>query len=211
MLSRLLDALMARRDVPDGLRAWAERAAAAGFASLGECLDELELTGTEAAAATGAEPPGLSGIFADDELDAMERAATRVPGRWRRTATGVAGAVVAALVGLALVDPGAHAERAGRPSGPATVPVTALTPTADPAPRRTHRAPAKPHRHRRATAHRRRAHRPRTSTTAAPPSSTASSPPSTTPAAPAAPAAPAQSSGGPTVLPAPGGTTLPGP
>jgi hypothetical protein len=204
MLSRLLDALMARRDVPDGLRAWAERAAAAGFASLGECLDELELTGTDAAAATGAEPPGLSGIFADDELDAMERAATRVPGRWRRIATGVAGAVVAALVGLALVDPGAHAERADRPSGPATVPVTALTSTADPAPRRTHRAPAKPHRHRGTTAHRRRAHRPRTSTTAA-------APPSPTPPVPAAPAAPAQSSGGPTVLPAPGGTTLPGP
>ena len=49
MLSRLLDALMARRDIPDGLLAWAERAATAGFGSLGECLDDLERAGTEAA------------------------------------------------------------------------------------------------------------------------------------------------------------------
>jgi hypothetical protein len=205
MLSRLLDALMARRDVPDGLRGWAERAAAGGFASLGECLDELELVGTEAAAATDAEPPGLSGIFADDELDAMERAAARVPGRRRRIVAGAAGAVVAVLAGLALVDPGAHAGPAGPPAAPATVPVTALTPAADPAPHRRHPASARPHRHHRATVQRRhRTHHARTSTAASAPPST-SSPPS------AAPAAPAQSTGGTTVLPAPGGTTLPGP
>ena len=112
MLSRLLDALVARRDIPDDLREWAERSSTGGFGSLGECLDELERAGTAAAAATGADPPGLSGIFDDDELDAMERAAARVPGRWRRIAGAVAGAVILATAGLALVDPGAPAERA---------------------------------------------------------------------------------------------------
>ena len=80
MLSRLLDALVARRDIPDGLRGWAERSAAGGFSSLGDCLDELERAGTAAAAVTAADPPGLSGIFDDDELDAMERAAPGCPG-----------------------------------------------------------------------------------------------------------------------------------
>ena len=68
MLVRLLDALVARRDVPDGLRAWAERAAAGGFGSLGACLDDLERVGTDAAAAGASEPPGLRGIFDEDEL-----------------------------------------------------------------------------------------------------------------------------------------------
>ena len=58
MLSRLLDALVARRDIPDGLRDWAERSAAGGFSSLGDCLDELERAGTAAAAVTAADPPG---------------------------------------------------------------------------------------------------------------------------------------------------------
>ena len=111
MLARLLDALAARRDVPGPLCGWAERAAAGGFASLAACLDELERTGTEAAVHAGSEPPGLSGIFADDELDALERAASRVPGRRRRIAAAVAGAVVATLTGLALVDPGGNVRR----------------------------------------------------------------------------------------------------
>ena len=118
MLARLLDALIARRDIPAALGGWAERAAGGGFASLGACLDELERTGTEAVAHGDAEPPGLSGIFADDELDAMERAADRVPGRRRRIAAVVAGAVVAALTGLALVNPGAPAEKAAPPRRP---------------------------------------------------------------------------------------------
>src|SRR3954447_8047358 len=50
MLCRLLNALIARRDIPAALGGWAERAAGGGFASLGACLDELERTGTEAAA-----------------------------------------------------------------------------------------------------------------------------------------------------------------
>jgi hypothetical protein len=204
MLSRLLDALMARRDVPDRLRGWAERATTGEFASLGQCLDELERAGSETAATTGAEPPGLGGIFADDELDAMERAAARVPGRGRRIAAGVAGAVVAALAGWALVDPGAHAERAGPPGAPVTTPATALVPAADPAPNRPHRASTRRHRPQHGTARgRERTHRPRASTTASPPASAA--PPAST-----APTAPTPSTGGPTVLPAPGGTTLPG-
>ena len=117
MLSRLLDALMARRDIPDGLLAWAERAATAGFGSLGECLDDLERAGTEAAEASGAEPPGLSGIFADDELDAMERAASRDPGRRRRIASRVAVAVAAGFVGLGLVVPGPSCRRGRAPVG----------------------------------------------------------------------------------------------
>jgi len=204
MLSRLLDALMARREIPDGLLAWAERAATAGFGSLGECLDDLERTGTEAAAASGAEPPGLSGIFADDELDAMERAASRDPGRRRRIASRLAVAVAAGFVGLGLVVPGPHADEGAHRSAPTTVPVTALTPASDPAPHPAHRASATPRKPRRTTAHPRRKHRSRTP-------SSPTGPPSTTPPASSAPAAPAQSTGGPTVLPAPGGTTLPAP
>ena len=58
MLSRLLDALVARRDIPDGLRDWAERSAAGGFSSLGDCLDELERAGTAAAAGDGRRASG---------------------------------------------------------------------------------------------------------------------------------------------------------
>ncbi len=152
VLSRLLDALVARRDIPDELREWAERSSTGGFRSLGECLDELERAGTAAAAATGADPPGLSGIFDDDELDAMERAAARVPGRWRRIAGAVAGAVILATAGLALVDPGAPAERA-KPR--ATVPLTTISPPAAPAAHSREPAPAATHHRRRHVRHRR--------------------------------------------------------
>ena len=65
----------------------------------------------------GADPPGLSGIFDDDELDAMERAAARVPGRWRRIAAGVAGA------GRRWRRPGWRSSTRGRPpSGPSRRP-----------------------------------------------------------------------------------------
>jgi hypothetical protein len=207
MLARLLDALVARRDIPEALAGWVDRSAAGGFASLGACLDELERSGTEAAAHGEAEPPGLSTIFDDDELDAMERQAARVPGRRRRTAAAVAGAIVAALTGLALVDPGAHAGGAASVDRAGAVPVTTLAaaPTA-PAPKpanhrhtqraanhRKHRRPVPQHRHR----------------TQAP-----ATPAPTTPATPAPSPTPTPSSTpttGPTVLPAPGGTTLPAP
>jgi hypothetical protein len=205
MLARLLDALIARRDIPVALGGWAERAAGGGFASLGACLDELERTGTEAVAHADAEPPGLSGIFADDELDAMERAADRVPGRRRRIAAVVAGAVVAALTGLALVNPGAPAEKAAPPADRSrpTAPITTLAgPTAPPA--HHHRQkPVARHPH-----HRRKTHRHRAAT------QSQAAPAPATPAAPVpAPAqtTPSQQSGGPTMLPAPGGTTLPAP
>ena len=205
VLSRLLDALVARRDIPDELREWAERSSTGGFRSLGECLDELERAGTAAAAATGADPPGLSGIFDDDELDAMERAAARVPGRWRRIAGAVAGAVILATAGLALVDPGASAERA---KPPATVALTTISPPAAPAAHSREPAPAATHHRRRHVRHRRPRHRHRPRTPAAAPTPASTSP---TPPASAAPAAPAEPSGGPPVLPAPGGTTLPQP
>ena len=204
LLVRLLDALVARAHVPEGLGGWAERAAAGGFGSLGACLDELERVGTEAVAAAGAEPPGLRGIFDEDELDAMERAAARVPGRRRRIALAVAGALAAAVTGLALVDPGAHAGRtAPTPGGPATLPVTRLEPNPA-ASHPAHRTPAKhrrkhpaPHR----PAHKHRApERPVSTQTSSP------APPATT-----STPAPPSTSGGATVLPAPGGTTLPAP
>jgi hypothetical protein len=204
LLVRLLDALVARAHVPEGLDGWAERAAAGGFGSLGACLDELERVGTEAVATGGAEPPGLHGIFDEDELDAMERAADRVPGRRRRIALAVAGALAAAVTGLALVDPGAHAGRtAPTLGGPATLPVTRLEPKPA-ASHPAHRTPAK-HRRKPSVAHRpahkhRAPERPVSTQTSAP------APPATTPTP-----APPSTSGGATVLPAPGGTTLPAP
>jgi hypothetical protein len=213
MLSRLLDALIARRDVPDALRLWAEQSARGGFSSLGECLDELERAGSEALVAGGAEPPGLSGIFDDDELDAMERAAARVPGRRRRIAAVIAAALAAAVTGLALVGPGADAKQSAgaRPGPPATVPVASLPAKAEPAHHRHRRAPAA-HRRSRHPHARRPRHRhpvpapPAPSPAPATPATTQSSSTSSSTPAPA-PAAPP----GTTVLPAPGGTTLPSP
>jgi hypothetical protein len=160
--------------------------------------------GTEAVVAGNAEPPGLRGVFDEDELDAMERAADRVPGRRRRIALAVAGALAAAVTGLALVNPGAHAGRtAPRPRGPVTLPVTRL----EPKPAASHpvrHVPAK-HRRKHPAAHRpvhkhRAPKRPVSTQTSSP------APPATT-----ATQAPPSTSGGATVLPAPGGTTLPAP
>jgi hypothetical protein len=205
MLARLLDALIAGRDIPAALGGWAERAAGGGFTSLGACLDELERTGTEAAAHADVEPPGLSGIFADDELDAMERAADRVPGRRRRIAAVVAGAVVAALTGLALVNPGAPEEKAAPPADRSrpTAPITTLAGPTAPPPRHHRKKPVARHPHHRQKTHR---HRAATQTPAAPAAAT-----STAPAPAPAQTTPSQQSGGPTILPAPGGTTLPAP
>jgi len=213
MLARLLDALVARRDIPDGLSGWAERAAGGGFDSLGACLDDLERVGTDAAAGDAVEPPGLRGIFDDQELDAMERAASRVPGRWRRIAAIALGAVVAALTGLALVNPVAHpAGATSAASGPATVPLTILTTATESTPRRVHRADRAPardqHRHRHAPTHRRRPRHPHRSPAPAP-TTPATSDPAPTVATAATP--PSNADTGPTVLPAPGGTTLPAP
>ena len=211
MLARLLDALVARRDVPDGLREWAERASGAGFGSLGACLDALERVGTDAAAVDPAEPPGLRGIFDDQELDAMERAAARTPGRWRRIAAIALGAVVAALTGLALVNPVAHRAHTGSAtSGTATLPVTRLTTAPVSTPRRAdrpHHAQVRDHPHRASASHRRRTRHPHGSPAPAP------TPPATSDPAPMTAATqPASGSGtGTTVLPAPGGTTLPAP
>lgn len=208
MLARLLDALVARRDIPDALSGWAEHAAAGGFASLGACLDELERTGTEAAVHAEAEPPGLSGIFADDELDAMERAASRVPGRRRRIAAAVAGAIVAALTGLALVDPGAHPTKAAPPGGrTAAAPVTTLAAPAAPAARHHSTTTDATHPHHRRPARR---DRHRTPPPAAPAPATSTATTATPTATPPQPTSSGQQ-GGPTVLPAPGGTTLPAP
>jgi hypothetical protein len=209
MLARLLDALVARRDVPDGLLEWAERAAGGGFGSLGACLDDLERVGSDAAAAADADPPGLRGIFDDRELDAMERAAARVPGRRRRIAAIALGAVVAALTGLALVNPVTDSTRTRTPpSAPATLPVTRLAAPADSTPGRSRPAPSRAQHpaptHPRRRHHRHRRHRSQASTPT-PPATPAPtpSPVDTTP--------PATSDTGPTVLPAPGGTTLPAP
>jgi hypothetical protein len=209
LLVRLLDALVARAHIPAGLVGWAERAAAGGFGSLGACLDELERVGTEAAAAGDGEPPGLRGLFDGDELDAMERAADRVPGRTRRIALAVAGALAAAGTGLALVDPGAHAGSTAPPKrgGPATLPVTRVVAT----PRVTQPARHVPAKHRRPHAPAPRPPHRRHPVTHPVPTQPPSPPP--TPPAPVTPAPqpPVGDSGGATVLPAPGGTTLPAP
>jgi hypothetical protein len=212
MLARLLDALVARRDIPAGLREWAERAAGGDFGSLGACLDDLERVGTDAAALDAAEPPGLRGIFDDQELEAMERAAARTPGRWRRIAAIALGALVAALTGLALVNPVAHPAPTGSAtSGPATLPVTRLTTAAVSTPHRfrpPHHVQVR-HPHRAQASHPRRSRRPHRSPAPAPPPVATSDPAPATAAPP--PASGSGTGAGTTVLPAPGGTTLPAP
>ena len=183
---------------------------AGGFGSLGECLDELERAGTSRGRGDAApSPPGLSGIFDDDELDAMERAAARgarAPAPDRRAASPVA--VVAGDRRAGAGRPGTRTPRRahdGARHGPAD---DALHPRGSGHRTAGERCPAQPRQHRR---------RRGSIAASAAPAPNAGRHDGAAPAARrrrphrSTPAAPAEPTGGATVLPAPGGTTLPCP
>jgi hypothetical protein len=196
---------------PPELAAWLERAAAAAFPALADCLDELERCGASGDGADpDARPPGLERLFDEDfDLDGLI-APPPDPGR-RRLLAAVPIALVAVAGALLLLGHGVHrsaaAEAPGVPVKPRVTPVAPAPPR--PARRharrkssvhRAHRAPA-PERRRPATPARRPQPQPRPQPTTTPPPVTTTS--TTTP--------PPPPSTGAVQLPAPGGTTLPPP
>ena len=195
---------------PPDLATWLERAAAGGFPSLPDCLDELERCGaSDDGAGPGGRPPGLERLFDEDfDLDGL-LAPPPDPGR-RRLLAAVPIAIVALAGALLLLGHGAHrsaaAEPPSHPAAPRVTPV-ATTPAAPrPARRHPHSRPAqrpknhapKPKRHRKVAPP-----PPHTRTTTPTATTTTTTPATTTPA-------PTPSTGG-VQLPAPGGTTLPPP
>jgi hypothetical protein len=197
---------------PPDLAGWLERAAAAAFPALPDCLDELERCGAaDDGADPDARPPGLERLFDEDfDLDGLI-APPPDPGR-RRVLAAVPIALVAAAGALLLLGHGAHrSAAAAAPPSPAKPRVTPVAP-APPAPRPARRHARRPvrrppavHRAHRAPAPKRR----RRATTPAPqPGPTTTPPPATTASTTTPPPPP---STGAVQLPAPGGTTLPPP
>jgi hypothetical protein len=196
---------------PPDLAAWLERAAAAAFPALPDCLDELERCGaSDDGADPDARPPGLERLFDEDfDLDGLV-AAPPDPGR-RRLLAAVPIALVAVAGALLLLGHGAHRSAAAEPSpGPATPRVTPVAPVPAPRPARMHarRRPADHRAHRGPAPKRhRRAARP----VPPPPPPTTPPPAPTTTTTTTTPPPPPPPSTGAVQLPAPGGTTLPPP
>ena len=206
ILAAVYEAALGPADPPTGLYGWGERARAGQFASLSECLDELERS---RAAVDGQDtqasdlPPGLGHLF-DDDFDLDGPAVTAPPRRRLRRVWRAIPVVIACYLALATVLDLAHVSPASTTQrDPATPPVTPVTTTApvrggqNPLvhTRPTHRAGVKP-------AHHHRHHRTVRSATA----------PATTP--PAAPSSPAPTyPAGAVYLPEPSpvGVVLPAP
>ncbi|MEP6640607.1 MAG: hypothetical protein ABJB93_01745 [Gaiellales bacterium] len=183
ILAAVYEAALGPADPPAGLYGWGERARAGQFASLSECLDELERSRAEGdgqdTQATDL-PPGLEHLF-DDDFDLDGPAVTAPPPRRFRRVGGVITVVLgvfvalSALLDLAHVTPASTAQR--DPETPTVTPVTntaagrgGQNPLVHTRP--THRTVAKPpHAHRR--------HR---SVPPAPPPATPSTPSPSTPA-----------------------------
>jgi hypothetical protein len=207
ILAAVCDAALGPAAAPAGLQEWTGRARAGEFASLAECLDELErsqVAGDGPAAPESDLPPGLGHLF-DDDFDLDGPAVTApTPRRFRRLAVGLPIVTFVALGLSALL---------GGPSSPASAtrnqpPAPAVTPVvpaaADENPIVHTKAP--PHHHHRTV----RAHRHRPAAKVATPAQTSSAPaPATAPLSPA----PATGPGGAVVLstPSPVGVTLPAP
>jgi len=204
-LARLFDAT-ATGDVPEGLAAWRDTAAAGRFPSLGACLDELQASGASAAEVprpAGTRPLGLDDIFAEDDDEFERRVAPAEPRRWPRRAVAGLGMLAAAAIAVGMLVGRAPAATAPltAPTPPQPVVVdtsaggTAAEPTTKPKTRRT-AAPA--------SSQRRQQPQPRTPR---PPVRSTTSPPTGAPATPA-PSAPGPTAAGPG---AGAGSTLPDP
>jgi len=105
ILAAVYEAALGPADPPAGLYGWGERARAGQFASLSECLDELERS---RAAVDGQDtqtsdlPPGLGHLF-DDDFDLDGPAVTAPPPRRFRRVWRVMSVVIAAFVLLSAV------------------------------------------------------------------------------------------------------------
>jgi hypothetical protein len=161
ILAAVYEAALGPADPPAGLYGWGARARAGQFASLSECLDELERS---RAAGAGHEtqasdlPPGLEHLF-DDDFDLDGPAVTAPPPRrfrrtWRVISVVIAGfMLLSAVLDLTHVSPASTTRR--DPATPAVTPVTnTVAARGGQKPlvhtRPTHRTVAKPpHHHRR--------------------------------------------------------------
>jgi len=133
------------------LEEWTARAAAAGYESLADCLDELERCGNEARqAGDDTEVVGLAGLFDDDDDEHLARLLPPEPRTWPRRVGGGLGALALAVLAIAAIGHRASGTPAPTPmpSPPrpvAAAPVTAPKPSQ---PKPTHprkRRPAKQH------------------------------------------------------------------
>jgi hypothetical protein len=200
------------------LEEWAGRAAAAGYESLAECLDDLERCGNEAReSGDETELVGLAGLFDDDDDGHLARLVPLEPRTWPRRAAGGLGALALAVLAIVAIGhrPSGTPAAAPVPSRPrpvAVAPVTTSTP-AKPKPRYPrHEHPAK--RHPRVRRHRHpHGTNPSRSARATPPvPSPTSPPPPPPPSPPSTPPSTSAGSGAGDPLPDPGGTsTLPAP
>ena len=130
ILAAVYEAALGPADPPAGLYGWGERARAGQFASLSECLDELERS---RAAVDGQDtqtsdlPPGLGHLF-DDDFDLDGPAVTAPPPRRFRRVWRVMSVVIAAFVLLsAVLDLTQVSPASTTPRDPAAPPVTPVT------------------------------------------------------------------------------------
>jgi hypothetical protein len=190
------------------LEEWAGRAAAAGYESLSECLDELERCGNEAReAGDDTEVVGLSGLFDDDEDEHLARLLPPEPRTWPRRVAGGLGALALAVLAIAAIGHRASDTPAADPvpSPPKPVAVAPVTASKPSKPKPAHprkRHPAK---------HHPRVHRHRHPHSTSPARSTRATAPVQQPPTPPSPPPPpgtSTGSGGGDPLPDPGGTSM---
>lgn len=190
------------------LEEWTARAAAAGYESLAECLDELERCGNEAReAGDDTEVVGFAGLFDDDQDEHLARLLPPEPRTWPRRVAGGLGALALAVLAIAAIGHRASGTPAAAPV-PSPRPV-AVAPVTTPKPSKP--KPAHP-RKRHAVKQHRRVHRhrhphetsPSRSARATPPAQ----PPPSPPPPPSTPPSTSAGSGAGDPLPDPGGTSM---
>jgi hypothetical protein len=186
------------------LEEWAERAAAAGYESLAECLDELERCGNEAQEADDTEVVGLAGLFDDDDDEHLARLLPPEPRTWPRRAAGGLGALALAVLAIAAIGHRASGTGAAAPVPSQPRPV-AVAPVTTPKPSKP--KPAHP-RKRHPVKHHPRVHQHRHPHVTSPSQSAQTTPPVQPPPAPPSPPSSPAGSGAGDPLPDPGGTSM---
>ena len=190
------------------LEEWTARAAAAGYESLAECLDDLERCGNEVReAGDDTEVVGFAGLFDDDQDEHLARLLPPEPRTWPRRVAGGLGALALAVLTIAAIGHRASGTPAAAPV-PSPRPV-AVAPVTTPKPSKP--KPAHP-RKRHAVKQHRRVHRhrhphetsPSRSGRATPPAQ----PPPSPPPPPSTPPSTSAGSGAGDPLPDPGGTSM---
>jgi hypothetical protein len=136
ILAAVYEAALGQADPSPGLYGWGERARAGQFASLSECLDELERSRSggdgDDIAASGL-PPGLGHLF-DDNFELDGPAVTAPPPRRLRRVGRVISVVIAGVILLSAVLDLTHvtppsSKTQTDPSTPAVTPVVGHTAT----------------------------------------------------------------------------------